>query len=76
LISAETFVLEMKSHQHPFIAPYLKSYRNKDSIMIIMDKYEKGTLGDCLCVFSKKDLRFDENVYFFSVYFILFYREY
>jgi serine/threonine protein kinase len=63
MVAAETFVQAMKKRQYPYIVPYFSTFRDGKNVVIVMEDYEKGTLGMCLDYLAEKRLRLEEQVY-------------
>jgi hypothetical protein len=62
--------MEMKHHKHPYVVPYESSYREGKYVVIVMEGYEKGTLGMCLDYLAENNLSLSEEVYL--VFFVIF----
>jgi hypothetical protein len=74
MIAAETFVQVMKKREYLYIVPYFSSFRDGKNVVIVMEDYEKGTLGMCLDFLAEQGLRLEEHVFikffFFFSYFV------
>jgi serine/threonine protein kinase len=65
MVAAEAFVQNMKKHEHPYVVSYISTFREGKNVIIVMESFEKGTLGMCLDFLAEQGLRLEEHVYFF-----------
>jgi serine/threonine protein kinase len=62
MVVVENFVESMKNYKYPYIVPYYSAYREGKNIIIVMENYEKGTLGMFLDKVSEQGTDIEEDV--------------